>query len=194
MKQFANIISYLFIPPVNLLLIFIFMSLKIYDDPELQIKTISLAAILGFAIPIMVFVFFRLKSEIVDNDASIRSERTKPYIIGVALSILGAMLSMLFELHPFIVALWLSYFVCSSILVIVNNYLKISAHAIGIAIPFAVLVFIFGNYGYYFFILVFAISWARVYQKLHTLTQVLAGLSIGIFVTFLILNWSLRLV
>ena len=134
-----------------------------------------------------------MKGEIIDNDASNRTERTRPYKIGVALSILGAMLSMLFELHPFIVSLWLSYVVCSSILFITNIYWKISAHAIGISIPFAVLMFMLGNIGFYFLIPVILVSWSRVYQKLHSLSQVLVGLVIGFIITNLILNWSLRL-
>lgn len=193
MKKLAKIISFIFIPPVNLLLIFIFLSLSVYDVTSLQIKSISIAAIIGFAIPILVFVFLRFQGSIVDNDATIRNERTYPYLIGTALSILGTMIAMAYGLHPFIVAAWFSYIVTSIILTVINTRWKISAHAIGIAIPFAIIVFLLGPIGYLFIFLPFAVSWARVYQKLHSIPQVASGIILGYFITYLLLNLSLRL-
>lgn len=194
MKKLAKIISYVFVPPVNLLLIFIFLSLNVYENSILQIKTISIAAIFGFIIPILIFFYLRSKGEIIDNDASISRERTTPYLIGIALSILGAMISMVYELHPFIVALWFSYIITSALLVIINLRWKISAHAIGVAVPFAVLVFILGGSGYYFIVVPIIVSWARIYQNLHNLSQVLAGLALGYIVTYYLLNLSLSLI
>lgn len=191
MKKLAKIASYVFIPPVNLLLIFIFLSLNVYNNTALQIKTISIATIFGFILPLLVFFYLRSRKEIIDNDASEKRERTIPYIIGIVLSILGAIISMVYELHPFILALWFSYTLTSTMLVIINLRWKISAHAIGIAIPFAVLVFILGSSGYYFIVIPIIVSWARIYQNLHNLSQVLAGLALGYIVTYYLLNLSL---
>lgn len=191
MKKIAKITSYIFVPPVNLLLIFIFLSTNVYDNATLQIKTISIAATFGFILPLLVFFYLRSTKEIIDNDASDKSERTIPYLIGIVLSILGVITSMVYELHPFVLALWFSYILTSVVLVIVNLRWKISAHAIGIAIPFAVLVFILGSSGYYFVIIPIIVSWARIYQNLHNLSQVLAGLALGYIVTYYLLNLSL---
>lgn len=194
MKTLAKLISYLFIPPLNLLLIFIYLALNVYVDPSMQFKTILIAAVFGFISPLLIFFYLRWKGEIVDNDASIGSERTTPYLIGIGLSILGAMFSMVLELHPFIVALWFSYVLTSVVLVLINKRWKISAHAIGIAIPFAVLVFMIGNSAYYFAIVAIIVSWSRVYQNLHDLYQVIAGLLVGYLITFYLMNLSLNLV
>ncbi|NOX65535.1 MAG: phosphatase PAP2 family protein [Chlorobi bacterium] len=194
MKTLAKLISYLFIPPLNLLLIFIYLSFRVYDDSTLQIQTIAVAAIFGFILPLLVFFYLRWKGEIIDNEASVGSERTTPYLIGIGLSVLGAMLSMLLELHPFIVALWLSYVLTSVILVLINKRWKISAHAIGVAIPFAVLVFTLGNSAFYFAIILIIVSWSRMYQNLHDLYQVVAGLLVGYLVTYYLMNLSLNLV
>lgn len=193
MKKLARITSYIFVPPVNLLLVFIFLSLNFYDNTTLQIKTISIAAIFGFIIPLLVFFYLRLKREIIDNDASDKRERTIPYLIGIALSIFGAVLSMVYELHPFIIALWFSYIFTSAVLVIINFRWKISAHAIGVSIPFAVLIFVLGSSGYCFIVIPIIVSWSRIYQNLHNLSQVLAGLALGYVVTFYLLNLSISL-
>ncbi|VAX23476.1 hypothetical protein MNBD_IGNAVI01-304 [hydrothermal vent metagenome] len=194
MKKLAKIISYVFTPPLNLLLIFIYLAFNVYDNSSMQIETISIAAIFGFILPLSVFFYLRAKEKIVDNDATVSSERTTPYMIGIGLSVLGAMFSMVYELHPFIVALWLSYVITSVLLVLINIKWKISAHAIGVAIPFAVLVFILGDTAYYFIIIPIVVSWARVYQNLHDVYQVTAGLLLGYIVTYTLMNLSLNLV
>ena len=194
MKKLAKLVSYLFIPPLNLLLIFIYLSFNVYDDVSLQLKTISIAAVFGFIFPLLLFFYLRRKGEIVDNEASVRSERTTPYLFGIGFSVLGAMFSMVFELHPFIVALWLSYVLTSVILVLINKRWKISAHAIGVGIPFAVLLFLLGNSAYYFVLILILVTWARVYLRLHDIYQVIAGLLLGYIVTYYLMNLSLNLV
>ena len=100
---------------------------------------------------------------------------------------------MIYELHPFIIALWFSYILTSVMLVIINLRWKISAHAIGVSIPFAVLIFVLGSSGYYFIVIPIIVSWARIYQDLHNLSQVSAGLALGYIVTFNLLNLSISL-
>jgi len=194
MKVLAKSISYLFIPPLNLLAIFTYLAVSVYTDSTLRNKTILIAAIFGFVLPLIVFFYLRWKGKIVDNEASDGSERTTPYLIGIGLSVLGAMLSMVFELHPFIVALWLSYVLTSFILVLINKRWKISAHAIGVSIPFAVLIFQLGNSAYYFIAIPILVSWARIYLKLHDIYQVVAGFLLGYLVTYYLMNLSLNLI
>ncbi len=194
MKTFAKLISYLFIPPLNLLLIFFYLSFRVYEDITFRIITVLVAAIFGFILPLSVFFYLRAKGKIVDNDASVSSERTLPYTIGIGLSILGAMFAMVFESHPFVVALWFSYVLTSIVLVLINKRWKISAHAIGIAIPFAVLVFMLGNSALYFVVIPLLVLWARVYLKLHDIYQVVAGFLLGYIITFYLMNLSLNLV
>lgn len=193
MKRIAHVISYAFLPPVNLVLIFIISAFYIYDNPIMRIITISIALVFGFIMPILIFTLLRLKGKIIDNDASKRNERTIPYIMGAFLILFAGIISIYLELHQFIIALWLSYLIASILLISINNFWKISAHAMGAAIPFAVLLFILGNIAYYFIIIPLLIGWARIYLDLHSISQVLIGLLVGYSITLLILNYSLKI-
>ena len=99
----AKVISYLLVPPVNLLLTFIILSNEIYLDAELKQISILIAVIFGVILPILVFVYLRKKGKIVNDDATIKGERTLPYLIGIGFAINAIILSFIFKLHPLII-------------------------------------------------------------------------------------------
>ena len=144
MNKFAKIVSYIFIPQVNLLLSFFLLSYQLYGlSPDLTF-TMIIASIFGFILPIGVFLFFRMRNKIGDNEASEKSERTLPYIIGVIITTAALFASIFLKFHPFILALWITYLVLSLFLTIINLFWKISAHTMGATILQAVLLFLFG--------------------------------------------------
>ncbi len=194
MKQkLAKIISYLFIPPINLLVTFIILSNQIYVDNELKLITILIALIFGFILPISVFVYLRKKGKIVNDDATKKGERTLPYAIGLGLAINALILSLIFQLHSLIIALWVAYIFIQTVMLIVNLYWKISAHLIGIGIPFATLFFLFQSDALFLFVIPLLVGWARLTLKVHTLTQVIAGFLLGALPTYFILKETIKL-
>ena len=188
----AKIISYLFIPPINLLITFVVLSNQIYIDTELKFVTILIALIFGLILPISVFVYLRQKGKIINNDATMKGERTLPYVIGLGLAINAIILAFIFELHPLIIALWLAYIVVQLAMIIINLYWKISAHLIGLGIPFATFYFLFQSDVIYLILIPIIVGWARINLKVHTPTQVLSGFFLGVLPTYIILSESIR--
>jgi membrane-associated phospholipid phosphatase len=194
MKQkTAKIISYLFAPPFNLMAIFILLANAVYTDDELVVKTLSIAFIFGVLLPIIVFVYLRTKGKIINDDATEKGERTLPYAIGIGLAITALILSYLLELHPFILALWSSYILIQTVMIIINHYWKISAHLIGIGIPIAALFFLLQYDAIMFLLFPLVIGWARLTLKVHTPLQVIAGFLLGVLPTYYILQTSIQL-
>ncbi|MCF6268364.1 MAG: hypothetical protein L3J41_01495 [Melioribacteraceae bacterium] len=194
MKQkTAKIISYLFIPPINLLGIFIILSNQIYIDDVLKLKTILIALIFGFILPISLFVYLRKKGKILNDDATEKGERTLPYIIGLGLAVNALILSFIFELHPLIIALWLSYIFTQIVMLIVNLFWKISAHLIGVGIPFAAMFFLFQTDALILLVIPILVGWARLTLKVHTPMQIITGFLLGALPTYYILNGAIKL-
>lgn len=191
--KIAKIISYLFIPPVNLLVTFIILSNQIYIEPELKLNTILIALIFGFILPISVFIYLRKKGRIINDEATKKEERTLPYAIGIGLAIIAIILSVLLELHTFILALWFSYITIQGVMLIVNLYWKISAHLIGVGIPLAAMFFLFQSDVLILFVIPILVGWARLTLKVHTLTQIFAGFLLGVLPTYFILNEAIKL-
>lgn len=192
-NKIAKIISYLFIPPINLLITFIVLSNQIYVDAELKINTVLIALIFGLILPISVFVYLRFKGKIINDDATAKDERTLPYVIGIGLAINALILAFIFELHPLIIALWFSYIVTQIVMVIINLYWKISAHLIGVGIPFATFFFLFQSDVFYLILIPIIVGWARLALKVHTPMQVFSGFLLGALPTYFILSESIRL-
>ena len=192
-NKIAKIISYLFIPPINLLITFIVISNQIYIDAELKFNTILIALIFGVILPISVFVYLRFKGKIINDDATDKDERTLPYIIGIGLAINALTLSFIFELHPLIIALWFSYIVIQIAMIIINLFWKISAHLIGVGIPFATYFFLFQSDAFYLILIPIIVGWGRLTLKVHTPMQVISGFLLGALPTYFILSESIRL-
>ena len=192
-QKLAKIISYLFIPPINLLVTFIVLADQIYIDPQMKMTTIIIAAVFGVILPISVFIYLRKKGKIINDDATIKDERNLPYIIGLGLAINALILSFIYGLHPLILALWGAYSLIQIAMIITNLYWKISAHLIGVGIPFATFFFLFQTNSLVLLIIPIVVGWSRLKLKVHTPMQILAGFFLGIIPTYFILNNTLRL-
>ena len=191
-EKTAKIISYLFAPPFNLMFVFIILSIRIYSEDTLILKTLVIAFLFGLFLPVVVFVYLRKKDKIANDDATIKEERTLPYAIGIFLAVIALLLSEIFGLHHFILALWIAYIFIQIIMIVINFYWKISAHLIGIGIPFAVICFLFSWEACWILIFPIVIGWARLELKVHNLLQIVAGFLLGALPTFFILSLSVR--
>ncbi|MFH1196940.1 MAG: phosphatase PAP2 family protein [bacterium] len=122
---------------------------------------------------------------IINEDATIKEERTTPYILGIGFSISGLILSFIFKLNPVTTSLWFCYISNVAILIVINRYWKISAHAIGVSGPVGVLCFVFGWIGLIGLALMVLVGWARLKLKVHTPAQVICGSIFGFGLTYL---------
>lgn len=191
-NNLAKIISYLLIPQINLIFAFVVLSVNVYSDFHSILISMLIALIFGLIIPIIVVVYLRKKGKISDNNASIKEERTFPYMIGIGLALNALIIALIFKLHALIVALWFAYVVIQVAMLIINYYWKISAHLIGIAIPIAVFFFLYQFDMIYLLIIPILLAWARLTLKFHTIMQLVVGFLLGAIPTYYILYESIR--
>lgn len=173
---------------------FIVLSNQIYIDRELEFITVLIALIFGVILPISVFVYLRKKGKIINDDSTIKEERKLPYAVGTGLAINAMVLAIIFELHPLIIALWISYIFIQIVMLIINIYWKISAHLIGVGIPFATFLFLFQTEFLYLIFIPIIIGWARLELKVHTPMQVFAGFLLGALPTYIIMIQTIKLI
>ncbi len=177
----AKIISYIFIPPVMNLFIFWYL-FDISNEPNKVVIIIS-SAIFGFILPILFFVFMRRKGKIMNDDATEKSQRTIPYIFALLFSLLAYFVVELTGNFSNASKMWLVYLFSSLIIIPINIYWKISAHALGVSIPFAYLMYSGSMFSLPFIFVIILVFISRLILKVHTPMQLIAGAFVGIIVT-----------
>ena len=183
--KIARSISTLFVPPSFTIIIFTIFAFTIESESGKRIETILIALIFGLIAPIALFLILRKKGRLADQDASIKEERTFPFIIAIGFYSIGLILMMKFNLHIISIAFWFCYISNTVITIIINKFWKISAHAMGAAGPFAAFTFAFGWVGLAMLPIVLLVGWSRIKLRCHTLLQVIAGLLLAFFSTYI---------
>lgn len=173
--KFARIISTLFVPPVFTIIIFSIFAFELELESSKRIATIFIAFVFGFIAPIVLFLILRSKGKLADQDASIKEERTIPFLIAIVFYITGLYLMIKYGLSIISIAFWFCYISNTIITIIINKYWKISAHTMGAAGPFAAFVFTFGWIGFLLLPIVIITGWSRIKLKCHTIAQVFGG-------------------
>ncbi len=184
--NFPRFVSYLFIPPLMNFMIFFYVAVKIEPNETKQIISVLISFLFGLLIPVVYFVIMRKKGRIDDDDANIRQQRKNPYLFGILLTIIAIALSSFLHLKIEIIALWVVYFINSLLLLIINKFWKISAHAMGVAIPMGITIFYSKMFTMILFIILILTGWSRIKLKVHTITQVVLGGILGFLVSGLI--------
>ncbi|HEY6436450.1 MAG TPA: hypothetical protein VIY47_07660, partial [Ignavibacteriaceae bacterium] len=108
-NQLARIISTLFVPPSFTIIVFTLFAVTLETEFVKIISTILVAFIFGFAAQIILFVFLRRQGKIVDLDASVKEERTIPFLISVGFYLIGLIILILFKVNPISIAFWFCY-------------------------------------------------------------------------------------
>jgi len=139
----------------------------------------------GFAAPIILFVILRKQRKIVDLDASVKEERTTPFLISVGFYLIGLIILIIFHVNIISIAFWFCYISNTLVTILINKHWKISAHAMGAAGPLAALTYVFGPIALLFAIIVFLVGWSRMKLKVHNFAQVMAGVLLAFVSTYL---------
>jgi len=188
----ARILSTLFVPPTLSLFTFSYLGLHLETSFNKSVLVLGATLVLTFLLPIVFFIIMLKKKRIVNQDAEMKEERTIPFLFGLSLLLLGYLLLWFNNIHPFILALWFSYISNMAVIILINKYWKISIHAMGIAGPLAMFVFMGNWISYPLLIILFLVGWSRINLKCHTFAQVIAGGFFGFLSTFLQLYLFLR--
>lgn len=181
----ARIISTVFVPPSFTIIIFTIFAFTLESETSKILSTIVIAVIFGFIAPITLFLIFRKKGKLIDQDASIKEERTIPFIIALGFYLIGLFLMIKFNLNIISIAFWFCYISNTLITIFINKYWKISAHSMGASGPFAALVSAFGIIGLFLFPVVILVGWSRIKLKCHSLSQVVTGILLAFISTFI---------
>ncbi|MDR3667596.1 MAG: hypothetical protein P4L35_12200, partial [Ignavibacteriaceae bacterium] len=91
-KLIARIISTLFVPPSFALILFILFAFKYETDPNKILLSVFTALAFSFSFPIILFFILRKKGKIINSDATIKEERTLPFIISVLFYSIGILI------------------------------------------------------------------------------------------------------
>jgi membrane-associated phospholipid phosphatase len=191
--KFARIISTLFVPPSFTIIVFTLFAFFLESDSLKRVITILVAFLFGFTAQIILFLLFRRKGKIIDLDASVKEERTTPFLISVGFYLVGLVILIIFRVHIISIAFWFCYISNTLVTILINKHWKISAHAMGAAGPLAAVTYVFGPIGLLFSLIVFLVGWSRIQLKVHNFAQVSAGILLAFTSTFLqifvIVNW-----
>lgn len=174
-NKFARFISTLFVPPSFTIIVYTLFTLTLETESLKKILTFIIPFIFGFVSPIALFLYLRKKGKLVDQDASIKEERTFPFLIAIIFYSIGLIMILKFNLNIISIAFWFCYISNTLITILINKYWKISAHAMGASGPFAAIIFSFGWIGFIMLPIVLLIGWSRIKLKCHTLSQVVIG-------------------
>jgi membrane-associated phospholipid phosphatase len=174
-NRIARVISILFVPPSFTLIAFLIFAIHLEIEESKAIVTILVAAVFGFAAPIILFLTFRKKNLIVDMDASLKEERTIPMTISLSFFILGLIILIIFRVNIISIAFWFCYISNTLITILINKHWKISVHTMGATGPLAAVLFVFGPVALLFTILPVLVGWSRIQLKCHTFAEVLVG-------------------
>jgi len=188
----ARILSTLFVPPTLTLFSFTFLGWQYESSFTKTMLVTGSAFLFTFLLPIVFFVVMLKRKKIVNQDAEMKEERTIPFLFGLSLLLIGYFLLSYNTIQPLTLALWFSYISNMAVVILINKYWKISIHALGIAAPLAMFVFISSWIAYPLLIILFLVGWSRINLKCHTFTQVIAGAFFGFLSTYLQLYLFLK--
>lgn len=187
-EKTAHILSMIFIPPSVVLGCMAFMGYLFEADRTNYLYILLYSFLFGFILPIAFFVFLMKRSKVSDVDARIKEERTIPYLFGISLLIIGAWIFHTMNINGYSFALWISFLIGNISLLIINRFWKISAHAMGVGMIAGAFAAVNVAYIPALAVIVLVIGWARLKLKCHTFSQVLAGASLGIIISFTNIN------
>ena len=184
-NKLARFVSTVLVPPSFTIIIFTIFAFQLESELSKQAAAILISLVFGFIAPITLFLILRKKGKLADQDASIKEERTFPFIMAIGFYSIGLILMIKFNLHIISIAFWFCYISNTLITIFINKFWKISAHAMGAAGPFTALITAFGLIGFLMLPIVILVGWSRIELKCHTPSQVIAGILLAFLSTYL---------
>jgi len=191
-RKWAVLISNVTIPPVIAVFMFSVINyalLRGFPFVAVTFITTLFAAIL----PLSVLLIWETRTNAkFDLDIPARTDRNHPLLVASASYLIGTVVLVAVHAPLLTTVVMFGYFAGTLFLFFINLYWKISIHAMGIAGPTTVLVFVFGYWGVLLGLLLPPVIWSRVYLKKHTLAQALTGAILGFVLTAVMLSLLLR--
>ena len=173
--EILSVISY----PTNIVIpLIIAFSWKIPD--------ILVAVLFISVIPFLLTAFYA-KEEKVNVDIFEQKKRSIPFVVGMALFAIGAVVLNYMGAH-LLYTLSISYLLVTLALFLINIKWKISVHCAGMAGVATDATYIFGLSAIPLFFLVPVIAWVRYKIHSHTIGQLIAGSIVSIVISLFVFS------
>jgi membrane-associated phospholipid phosphatase len=183
-RRVASAISIALVPPTISAAVYLALVLEFEHGLPFHRAMVWLTAVLFTGgLQIAYVLYLRKERRVTAYDVPERLQRTGPYLLSVALSIVGGCLLAWMEASNYLLALTWCFAANTALLTLINRFWKISAHMMGLTGPAIFLVPSFGWWTLALLPLVVLLGWARVALRAHTAAQVLAGAMAGIVLT-----------
>ena len=187
-QRIGIIISYFIHPMVISFVTFLYL---IYYS-NILIEDKDLIFILSFLfstiLPMISFYILKKNSLITDLDASKKEERLLPMAFGSLFFLMGFFTLKTLNTHLVIQGIMFCGMINVILAWLITNYWKISIHAITLSSSITIF-WIFGYQNVFIIILIlFILIIGRLLAQAHNLTQIMAGIFLGIISTFVCLN------
>jgi membrane-associated phospholipid phosphatase len=178
----AHFISKYLSPPIVAIVATVLFSLWSpiglgYLNPGLSI---FLSFLLFAFFPFLPVIYY-YKKKTVDLYVSKREERL-PFFLYALASYLTAAVLFFFTDTTILLLLALGYVSVTVILLVVNNFSKVSIHCAGVTGPIFALVFVFGIKIIPISLVILLVCWSRIKLKNHTIAQTFMGTMIALTV------------
>jgi membrane-associated phospholipid phosphatase len=181
----ATAISNVTLPPIVASLTFALVNYAVSSGPSFV--GLTLLTTLLAALPFGVVVVWGLRKRAHEIDVDEGAGRRHWLLFSTVSYFIGTAVLLLFRAPLLVAVVMFGYGAVMLIIFIINLRWKVSGHSMGIAVPTAVLTFVFGPWGLLFGLLLPPVMWSRVYLRKHTVRQVLAGALVSFVVMGLIL-------
>ena len=183
----AKIISVLFNPLVISPLTFFFLIL--YNNNVNKSILFFICVFFTTIMPGIIIAFFKLSGRISAYEAPIRSERLPLLVFASISNAIGFIILNYLNAPPIVKGLMFCYAVNTGVTWGITKYWKISIHMIGLGGPL-VAIYISGFYDIALFtIIVILVYISRLVLKAHTHNQLIAGITLAIFLAYLELTY-----
>jgi len=123
----------------------------------------------------------------IDLDVSDKKDRPLIFLQSIASFAMCAAI-FFFVQDKLMFAVALSYFLVTTIIMLINFFSKISTHTAGLAGPITAIVFYFGIFYAPLYLLLLPVAYARFKLGMHNRFQLAAGTAVGAVLTYVIFS------
>lgn len=187
----ANTCAVVFNPIIWASLVFVIIDFY-YTKISLDFLTVSGICILFVSIIPLIFLRFWSRHKKTTMDLYHKEDRDIPLLISTICCFIATILLYMLNNNLVIVGLMFSYFSNTFLIFLITYKWKISIHSITVSSPIPFLIYVFGYPASSFLILLLLVMWSRLYLKKHTLSQVIAGASLGLILSTIIILLAIK--
>ncbi len=184
-RLFSSIISFVFHPMLISLVAFYLLLFGMGTIATNAFSVLIVCFIFSNLIPISTVLVLKKMGKISDLDASKKEQRIFPLTLGILYSGIAFLILVKINADPLVQGLMFCYMSNTIITILITRYWKISIHAMGVGGPIAALWVAGFQFPIPAFLILIAVSYARVVLKAHTVLQVIAGTLGGLIFTYI---------